>query len=72
MKETGVISKLISRTIAAAVVLAMGFAAGYIVRSFTATHNHAPAADDTNQPQIAQSETWWTCALLYGPDPGIG
>ncbi|HEC03657.1 MAG TPA: efflux RND transporter periplasmic adaptor subunit [Phycisphaerales bacterium] len=63
MKETGVISKLISRTIAAAVVLAMGFAAGYIVRSFTATHNHAPAADDTNQPQIAQSETWWTCSM---------
>ena len=63
MKETGVISKLISRAVAAVVVLALGFVAGYVVKGITTTHEHEHVVGDSNQPQAEKKPTWWICSM---------
>jgi hypothetical protein len=75
MKETGVISKLISRAVAAVVVLALGFVAGYVVKGITTTHEHEHVVGDSNQPQAETADTsaeiWKMQHLPYGSYPGI-
>lgn len=63
MKETSAKTKPIARTAVAAVALAVGFLAGYLVRVLTATHEHEPVAAVAEQPETSQGQTWWTCSM---------
>ncbi|MHC4145010.1 MAG: efflux RND transporter periplasmic adaptor subunit [Planctomycetota bacterium] len=73
MKKTGAKPKPIARIAVAAIALAVGFLAGYLVRVLTATHEHGPVAAVVEQPQSAQGQTWWTCSMhpqIRLPKPG--
>ncbi len=73
MKNTSAISKLIARMVTAGVVLALGFAAGYILRGIITTGEHEHVVTDSNQPEQAKGETWWTCSMhpqIRQPKPG--
>jgi Cu(I)/Ag(I) efflux system membrane fusion protein len=73
MKETGTISKLISRTIAALVVLALGFAAGYVVKGITTADEHEHVVADSNQSRAEKGPTAWICSMhpqIRQPKPG--
>ncbi|MHC4296017.1 MAG: efflux RND transporter periplasmic adaptor subunit [Planctomycetota bacterium] len=74
MKSSGAKSKLVVRIVVAAVVLAAGFLAGYLVKGITTTHDHGPAVADAGKPEAAKGETWWTCSMhpqIRLPKPGI-
>ena len=73
MKKTGAKSKLVARTAIVAVVLLVGFLAGYVVKGITTVHDHGPVVADVNQPEAAKGETWWTCSMhpqIHKTKPG--
>ena len=73
MQKKGSKLKQIARTAFIAVVLAVGFLAGYVVKGITTVHDHGPVAADANQPEVAKGETWWTCSMhpqIRLPKPG--
>ncbi len=73
MKKTGTQSKLIARMVVAAVVLAVGFLAGYVVKGITTVHDHGLVVTDADEPEAAKGETWWTCSMhpqVHQPKPG--